>query len=184
LALYLLQINNMRKLFISLVSIVFAFGANAQTPVKWYTIEEAFAMTKKEPRKIVIDVYTDWCSWCKVMDSKTFSNKIIADYMNKNFYPVKFNAEQKTDVALNGKIYKFIPSGSKGYNELAAELLNGQLGYPSVVFLDENTKMIQPVQGYIKAKEFDGIIRFIGDDVYKTTKWEDFQAGYVSPLPE
>jgi thioredoxin-related protein len=140
-------------------------------------------LTKKEPRKILIDVYTDWCSWCKVMDSKTFSNHVIAEYMNRNFYPVKFNAEQKSDVILNGKTYKFIASGQRGYHELAAQLLNGKLGYPSVVFLDEQTRMIQPVQGYIQAKEFDEIIKFIGGEHYKSQKWEDFQASYVSPIP-
>ena len=174
----------MRKILIFLVSLFFAFSVNAQTPVKWYTVEEAYALTKKEPRKILIDVYTDWCSWCKVMDKNTFSNQVIAEYLNKNFYPVKFNAEQKSDVTLNGKTYKFVASGSRGYHELAAELLSGQLGYPSVVFLDEQTKMIQPVQGYIQAKQFDGIVKFIGGNHYKTKTWEDFQASYVSPIKE
>jgi len=174
----------MKSLTISLAFTLLFLSAQAQIPVKWYTIEEAFTLTKKEPRKILIDVYTDWCSWCKVMDKNTFSNPVIADYMNKNFYPVKFNAEQKTDVMLNGKTYKYIASGNRGYNELAAELLNNQLGYPSVVFLDEKTKMIQPVQGYIKAPQFDGMIRFIGGDVYKTKKWEEFQSSYTSPIQE
>jgi uncharacterized protein YyaL (SSP411 family) len=174
----------MKSLMICLSIMLFLGNSFAQTPVKWYTVEEAFVLTKKEPRKILIDVYTDWCKWCKVMDSDTYSNQVIADYLNKNFYPVKFNAEQKADVTLNGKTYKFLASGNRGYNELAAELLNGQLGYPSVVFLDEQTKMIQPVQGYIKAKQFDGIIRFIGGNFYKTKKWEEFQAGYSSPIAE
>ena len=178
------KIRTMRYFIIALLFVSYTMAAEAQTPVKWYTIEEAFELTKKEPRKIMIDVYTDWCGWCKVMDRKTFSNQVIADYINAKFYAVKFNAEQKTDVTLNGKSYKYVPSGAKGYNELAAELLNGQLGYPSVVFLDEKTNMIQPIQGYIEAKPFDRIIKFIGGDAYKTTKWDDFQATYVSPIPE
>jgi len=172
----------MRTIFAICLSILSAIPAISQTPVKWYSIEEAFELTRKQPKKIMIDVYTDWCSWCKVMDNKTFSHQVIADYINSNFYAVKFNAEQKTDVVLNGKNYKYIANGQRGYNELAAELLNGQLGYPSVVFLDEKTNMIQPVQGYIEAKPFDQIIRFIGDNAYKTTKWEEFQASYVSPI--
>lgn len=172
----------MRTLFISIFVFILAIPLSAQAPVKWYSIEDAFALAKKEPRKIIIDVYTDWCSWCKVMDSKTFSNQVIADYMNKNFYAVKFNGEQKADVNLNGKTYKYVTSGTRGYNQLAAELLNGQLGYPSVVFLDEQTNMIMPIQGYKEARQFDGIIRFIGGDAYKTIKWEDFQASYTSPL--
>lgn len=174
----------MRATLIFLLTLCFTFSSRAQQPVKWYTIQDAFTLAKKEPRKILIDVYTDWCSWCKVMDSKTFSNQVIADYLNKNFYPVKFNAEQKEDVFIYGKTYKFVTSGTRGYHELAAELLNGQLGYPSVVFLDEQTKMIQPVQGYIQAKQFDEIVKFIGGDFYKNQKWEDFQASYTSPIKE
>jgi thioredoxin-related protein len=174
----------MKPALILLISLFCLSSVKAQSQVKWYTIEEAFSLTKKEPKKILIDVYTDWCSWCKVMDSKTFNNRIIADYMNNFFYPVKFNAEQKTDISLNGKTYKFVASGTRGYHELAAELLRGQLGYPSVVFLDEQTRMIQPIQGYIQAKQFDGIIKFIGGDYYKNKKWEDFEASYVSEVRE
>lgn len=174
----------MKKFGIILIAIFFVISLSGQTPVKWYTIEEAFLLIKKEPRKILIDVYTDWCSWCKVMDNKTFSNAIIADYMNKKFYPVKFNAEQKADISLNGKTYKFVASGNRGYHELAAELLHGQLGYPSVVFLDEQARMIQPVQGYIQAKQFDSIIKFIGGDYYKNKKWEEFEASYVSEVQD
>ncbi|MBN1142797.1 MAG: DUF255 domain-containing protein [Bacteroidales bacterium] len=172
----------MKRITILFIVLGFAIPAFSQATVKWYTIEEAFELTKKEPRKIMVDVYTDWCGWCKVMDKKTFSNEVIAEYLNKNFYPVKFNAEQKADVSLNGKIYKYVASGTRGYHQLAYQLLNGQLGYPSVVFLDEKTNMIQPLQGYVEAKPFDVIVKFIGGNAYKTTKWEDFQLVYVSPV--
>jgi thioredoxin-related protein len=153
-------------------------------PVRWYTLEEAMTMTQKEPRKIIIDVYTTWCRWCKVMDTATFQNPVVAGYLNKKFYPVKFDAEQKNDVTFQGKTYKYIPAGGRGYHELAAALLNGNMGYPSVVFLDEKGQMIQPLQGYIKARQFDQIIKFLGEDLYKTQKWEDFLATYVSPVKE
>jgi uncharacterized protein YyaL (SSP411 family) len=174
----------MKKVFILLVIAsvsLYSFGQ----PVKWYTIEEAMKMTKEEPRKIIIDVYTTWCKWCKVMDTATFQNPVVADYLNKKFYPVKFNAEQKTDVVFEGKTYKFIPAGGRGYHELAAALLNGNMGYPSVVFLDETGKpIVQPLQGYFKARQFDPILKFIGEDFIKTQKWEDFQASYVSPVKD
>ncbi|MBP1668735.1 MAG: thioredoxin-related protein [Bacteroidetes bacterium] len=173
----------MKKIFslLILASVsLFSFGQ----PVKWYTIEEAMAMTKKEPRKIVIDVYTTWCKWCKVMDTATFQNPVVAGYLNKKFYPVKFNAEQHEDVVFEGKTYKFVAGGGRGYHELAAALLNGNMGYPSIVFLDEKGQMIQPMQGYIKAKQFDQIIKYVGEDLFKTQKWEDFLATYVSPVKE
>ena len=173
----------MKKLVVCWVFLIMASLTYAQ-PVKWYTIEEAMALIKKEPRKIMIDVYTTWCKWCKVMDTATFNNPVIAGYLNEKYYPVKFNAEQKADVTLDGKTYKFVPGGGRGYHELAATLLNGNLGYPSVVFLDEHANMIQPMQGYIQARQFDQIIKFIGGDHYKTQKWEDFMASYVSPVKD
>jgi thioredoxin-related protein len=141
-------------------------------------------LAKKEPRKIFIDVYTDWCGWCKIMDANTFNHKVIADYLNTKFYPVKFNAEQKEDIVLGNMTFKYVPNGKRGYHELAAALLNGQMSYPSVVFLTENVEMITPVPGYIKPKEFDPILKYIGEDYYKTEKFEEWKLTYKSPIVE
>jgi len=174
----------MRTLLVITCFFLFSLSAFAQSEIRWYSIEEAFKLAGTEPRKIIIDVYTDWCGWCKVMDEKTYSNQVIAEYVNSRYYAVRFNAEQKEDVVLGGTTYKYVPNGTKGYNQLAAALLNGQLGYPSTVFLDEELKMIQPVQGYLEPKQFDEIIRFIGENHYKTTTWEKFSASYESPIAE
>jgi uncharacterized protein YyaL (SSP411 family) len=173
----------MTRIFFALAILTIQQGIYSQ-PVKWYSIEEAMAMTQKEPRKIVIDVFTTWCKWCKVMDTATFHNPVVARYLNDKFYPVKFDAEQQNDVVFQGKTYKFINNGSRGYHELAAALLNGNLGYPSIVFLDEKGQMIQPMQGYIKAREFDQIIKYLGEDKFKTQKWEDFLSTYISPVKD
>lgn len=151
------------------------------SPVKWMTFEEAIERSKTEKRKIFIDVYTDWCGWCKVMDKNTFSEPKVAKILNEQFYPVKFDAEQTADVVFNGTTFKFVPSGNKGYHQLAAALLNNQLSYPTVVFLDEEFRMIQPLAGYQKAPEFHKIIQFIGEDHYKKTKWDEWQTIYKSP---
>jgi thioredoxin-related protein len=145
-------------------------------PVQWMTFEEAVQKSKTEKRKIFIDVYTDWCGWCKVMDKKTFNDPAVAKILNEKFYPVKFNAEQKEDVVFNGNTFKFIPSGASGVHQLAAALLNNQLSYPTVVFLDEGFNMIQPLPGYREAPEFHKIVQFIGEDFYKTMKWQEWEA--------
>src|SRR5579872_755561 len=96
-------------------------------PVKWMTFEEAVEKSKTEKRKIFIDVFTEWCGWCKVMDKNTFPDPEIARVLNENFYPVKFDAEQTADVVFRGNTFKFIPQGNRGYHQLAAALLNNQL---------------------------------------------------------
>ena len=40
-----------------------------------------------------MDVYTNWCGPCKLLDKNTFGNKDVADYINANYYAVKFNGE-------------------------------------------------------------------------------------------
>lgn len=164
--------------FITLIG----FSQNKASKVNWMTFEEALEANKETPKKIFIDVYTDWCGWCKVMDKNTFNHPVIAEYLNKNFYNVKLDAEQKEDITFNGHTFKFVGSGRKGYHELAAALLNGKLSYPTVVFLDEEFRMIQPLPGYQKPEQFDPIIRFIGGDHYKDTKWPEFQKSYEPSL--
>src|SRR5690606_17854894 len=75
--------------------------------IQWITIEEAFAKSQKEPRKIIVDIYTDWCGWCKVMDKQTFTNKEVISYINEHFYAVKFDAEQRQPVKLGAEQFDF-----------------------------------------------------------------------------
>jgi thioredoxin-related protein len=173
----------MKRLFLIYVSLVISAACFSQT-VKWYTIEEALELNKKEPRKLIVDVYTDWCGWCKVMEKNTYNNEIIAEYINKNFYNVKLNAEQKEDIKFGDRIFKFVPQGSRGYHELAAAFLDGKMGYPSVVFFDEKIRRLHYFQGYIKAKQFDEIVKYIGGDYFKNVSWEEFLASYESNITE
>lgn len=149
--------------------------------VNWMTFEQAVEKSKLSKKKIFIDVFTDWCGWCKVMDKNTFSEPHVAKILNEDFYPVKFNAEQREDIVFNGHTFKFVANGTSGVHQLAASLLNNQLGYPTVVFLDEEFRIIQPLSGYQKAEEFHKIIQFIGQDHYKDTKWDQWQTVYKSP---
>lgn len=150
--------------------------------VNWLSFEEAVEKSKKEKRKIFIDVYTDWCGWCKVMDKNTFSQPVIAAYLNENFYAVKLNAEQREDIIFRDHTFKFVESGRRGYHELAASLLNNKLSYPTVVFLDENFNIIQPLPGYQKPDRFEMIVKFIGGDNFKTTDWQTWESEFVSAM--
>ncbi len=116
------------------------------------------------------------------MDRDTYSKQEIVDYINDTFYAVKFNAEQKADVQFNGHTLKFVASGKRGYHELAAALTRNQLSYPTTVFMDENLMIIQPIPGYLDAKTFDTISKYIGEGRYKDTPWEEYQQNYKSSL--
>ncbi len=177
----------MKRVFLFIFTTVLSLSTYSQGDVsqgvKWYTIEEAFKLNQMQPRKIMVDVYTDWCGWCKVMDKKTFSHSVIAEYLNKKYYPVKFNAEQKEDVILGKDTLKYVATqGTKGYHQLAVALLNNKLSYPSVVFLDEQARIIHLQQGFTEAQPFDKMLKFIGGDHYTTEKWEAWSTNYESPI--
>lgn len=163
-----------RILLIVLFTITSAF-VNAQ--IKWLTFEEAVEKTKIDPKPIFIDVYTDWCGWCKKMDKATFSEAKVAEMLQNDFYPVKFNAEQQESIEFNNHTFKFIASGRKGYNELAVALLDGKLSYPSVVFLNEKMERITVLAGYRGPDDFYPILQFIGSGSYKTTSFEEYKIG-------
>lgn len=143
---------------------LFTLVASAQE-IKWMSWEEATSLsqTAKNPKKIFIDVYTDWCGYCKHMDSITFRDPEVARYMTDNFYMVKFNAEQKEPITFNGRTYSFVPRGRRGYHELAVLLLNGRLSYPTVVFMDEKMRVAAPIPGFRRPNEFLPIAKYYGE---------------------
>ena len=122
--------------------------------IKWYTWDEAIALNKEEPRKLFIDLYTDWCGWCKRMDATTFTDPKVVEHLNKNYYPIKFDAEQKEEVIYNDYTFKFIAQGRRGVDELAYSLLDGQLSYPSYVYLNEQVQRLYVSKGYKPADQF------------------------------
>jgi thioredoxin-related protein len=173
----------MRKFTLPFILLFFvvATEVKAQTEsIHWYTIAEAEQLMKKEKRKIIIDVYTDWCGWCKQMDRTTFTDPTVIKVINQYYYAVKLSAEQKTDIVFNNKTYKYISSGQGGYNELASDLLKGQMGYPTIAFLDENFALIQSIQGYREAAQLEMISSYFGEDNHKKIPWGKYEKTYVS----
>jgi thioredoxin-related protein len=173
----------MKKVQLIIIGFLLAFIINfnsldviGQEKIKWYTMEEVQKLSQENPKKVFIDVYTDWCGWCKRMDATTFKDPKIVKILNENFYAVKLDGEGQEVIVFKDKEYKFVPQGRKGYHELAAALMNGRLSYPTTVYLDENLNMIQPIPGYMKVEDLEPILIFLGKDHYKNQTWKDFLA--------
>ncbi len=162
-------------IFIALSFAIKPQPASSEGGIKWMSWKDMQEAQKKEHRKVFVDVYTGWCGWCKRMDASTFKDAYIVKYVNDNFYAVKFDAETKENINFKGKDYKYIAQGMQGYNELAAEILNNQMSYPTSVYFDENMDEIFPVPGYQETNVFEQVLSYVASNKYKTVKFDDFQ---------
>ena len=149
--------------------------AKESLEVKWYTWNEAMELSKKKPKKMMIDIYTDWCGWCKRMDKSTFSDEKVAAYLNENFYPIKLNAEQRESIVFAQDTFKFVENGGRGVHTLAYALLDGKMGYPSVVYLDEKYSRIMISPGYKETDDMMKELRFASEEHYSKTTWEEYR---------
>ncbi len=144
--------------------------------IEWLTWEEAVKRNETEPRKIFVDVYTEWCGWCKKMDKSTFLDLNVAKMMEGDFYAVKFDAEQKEDIVFQGNTFKFVKGGRRGAHQLASALLDGRLSFPSFVILDESFARIMLSPGYKKPDQLLTELTFAKEEQYKVMSWSEYKA--------
>lgn len=139
-------------------------SAKTENRLVWHTIDQIEKLQANNPndsKKVIVDVFTDWCRWCKVMDDKTFTDAALINYLNENYYMVKFNAELKDELTFKGKKYAYQGNGRKGFNTLAAELTQGKLSYPSFVILDEELNTLEVTRGFKNAQQFRQVLENI-----------------------
>jgi len=169
------------KYFLSVACLLLILNSTeAQKKVNWLSWDDAVAAATDSPKKMYIDIYTDWCGYCKKMDRETFTDPKVIKYLNENFYPVKFDAEQKEIINFNGTEFKHRPGGRGGVHELAAALLNNQLGYPAFVILDEEFSRILISPGYKGADDVIMEMEFAKEEKYKEKSWNAFKAEHVA----
>ena len=145
--------------------------------VKWISLDQAEFELHKENRPVLIDLYTDWCGWCKVMDKKTYSNRNVVQYLQDKFYTVKVNAETREPISWKGKAYHF----NENYrsNDFAVYITQGRLEFPTTVILPADGSEPQAIPGYLEPKDFELIAKYFGQEGgYGKIPFEQFQKNF------
>ncbi len=124
----------------------------------WISFGEGMALAAKEQKQVVIDFYTSWCRWCKVMDRETFSDPAVKKYLAENFVTIRIDAENKTE-RLSYKDEEHTPF------TLGRKF--GVKAFPSLAYLDREGEIITVVPGFVPAKTFLPLLQYMHKECYK-----------------
>ena len=177
------------KKIITLVIVAFITINVTAQEINWVSLEEALELQKKNPKKIMMDVYTNWCGPCKKLDKYTFGNKDVAEYINKHYYAVKFNGEGNEKIRYNDKDFEnpnYKPERAKTRNS-PHQLTRyfGVRAYPSLIFIDEEQQFLTVIRGYKNPQQIELYLKLFKQDLHKDlTTQEAFNEYYETFVPE
>ncbi|MCO5240870.1 MAG: thioredoxin family protein [Chitinophagaceae bacterium] len=144
--------------------------------LQWLTLSEAEAGMSTQKKDIIIDLYTDWCSWCKVMDRNTYTNRDVIQYLQDKFYPVKINAETKEVLNWRGKQFNY--NEAHKVHDFAILLTGGQLSYPSTIILPADGSAPQVIPGYLKPGDMELVLKYFGEGHYGKTPFNTYMQNF------
>jgi thioredoxin-related protein len=134
-------------------------------PIKWMGYTDGINESKKTGKPVMIDFYTTWCKYCKMLDETTYKDPGVAQAVNSSFVAIKVNAEGEDKVMYEG--------ASITERDLAAKY--GVTGFPSIWFLDGKQQKIGQIPGYESAQDFKPKLTYISSGAYgKGIKFEDY----------
>ena len=171
----------------NIVILFLLFTSMFFSQIKWMNIEEALTAQAKNPKKMIINFYSESSTSCKKMEKETYNHSVISNYLNENFYPVKFNAEATETINFLGRTFGNNNSTENNSLNEFSKFMNIST-VPSTVFIDEGNKIITVLQGNLTAKELEPYLLFIGNNDYKkienSSKWENYQKKFKSKIKD
>lgn len=184
--------NNFYKVKFFLINFIFIFfiSNSYSQEINWISLDEAFKAQKENPKNIILDVYTNWCGPCKLMEKNTFKNKVIAQFINQHYYAVKFNAEGNETISFKGRKFE-----NEGYDKSRSQSRNsthmfarflGVNAYPTTVFFDDKMNLITPIRGYLVPQQLEIYLELFKNNQYKSVnsqrEFDDFIKNFKSKL--
>ena len=129
---------------------------SAKPALQWISYGEALERAEKEDKHILIDFYTNWCGWCKRMDSQTYTDPVVVDLLSQHFVIAKINAESARKFPVRDR--------ERSGRELAEEF--GVRQFPMTTFLKPNGGRIANLPGFHEAPKFAKVLTYVHEKRY------------------
>lgn len=156
--------NTKTYILIIIISLFALNSLQAGESLKWYSFNEGYKKAVKENKYLLVDFFTDWCHWCKVMDEKTYSRQEIQKLLNKDFVIVKLNPEKGGEINFSGEKYS-----SADFAKAA-----NVSGYPATGLFTRKGEFINTIVGYQETDKFKNLLNYISTENYQTMGFEDY----------
>jgi thioredoxin-related protein len=155
---------NFLHIIIPLYSLLLSHIINLPNDLKrdtidWKSFEAVENDVKENPRMIFIEVYTDWCKWCKKLDNEVLTDSTIIGLLNENYYALRLNGEEKKSIRFFNQEFRYHPITKT--HELARALLGEDLSYPAIVILNTSYEIEKIIGGFQTKEELTTILKEI-----------------------
>lgn len=145
--------------------LLFAGSLFAQVnDVDVYELDEAIELAQSNHKKVLINVYADWCPYCERMHKNTYTDEAVISAIDENFYLVMINIESENLVNYLGNEMSEI--------EFAQSLNSNSL--PTTFFMNREGALLGMQPGLVPAETFHKLLNFVGTDAYLSTSFEEF----------
>jgi thioredoxin-related protein len=149
---------------------LFVWTSGSAASGDWVGYGDALTKAEQTKRVVLVDVYTNWCVWCKKMDSDVYGDSQVQAVLDEHFVITKINAESATAHSVEGR----------EVSERDIAKGHGVTGYPTTLFLTAEGKPITVLPGYIPRETFLHVLEYVHTRSYETQGWEEFLQGKKS----
>ena len=132
--------------------------------LEWLAFDAAADKASRQNKHLIVDVYTTWCGWCRVMERETYGNPEVANYLTDNFVLAKVNGESPNKLHWHGE--------ELSERQFARKV--GVTGYPATYFMKPDAEMLGGVPGFIRPPDFMVYSRYVATRWYQKGGIKDY----------
>lgn len=120
--------------------------------IGWLTYDAAKVKSEGQTQKFFIYFFSRNCGYCRMLESKTFSNPDVSAYINQNYIPVQVDVNKDREIAARYRIQ----------------------GVPDLRFLSKDGSTIGRWVGFTEADHLLKLLKYVQTDSYLTMSFKEF----------